>query len=186
MTSFNKYSNYQNLQYVLNMSTAYNYAMVEAGVDEVEGYLTIDGQNGMPVIETQKIYDLYAEKYGTEEDQYIILSSENEESKADLLVTYSGGNLYYQTRLDGQKGFLILAQKLPWRKEESNFHLPPRRSTMPRSRRAPRTRAEDITDSDGIRPPGTAGKISTPITNASARRAKAAAFRTARRQPNPS
>lgn len=112
LTSFNKYSNYQNLQYVLNMSTAYNYAMVEAGVDEVEGYLTIDGQNGMPVIETQKIYDLYAEKYGTEEDQYIILSSENEESKADLLVTYSGGNLYYQTRLDGQKGFLILAQKV--------------------------------------------------------------------------
>ena len=30
LTSFNKYSNYQNLQYVLNMSTAYNYAMVEA------------------------------------------------------------------------------------------------------------------------------------------------------------
>ena len=29
---------------------------------------------------------------------------------------------------------------------------------MPRSRRAPRTRAEDITDSDGIRPPGTAGE----------------------------
>ncbi|MFQ7079449.1 MAG: hypothetical protein ACLRSW_16815 [Christensenellaceae bacterium] len=30
---------------------------------------TIDGQNGMPVIETQKLYDLYAEKYGTEEDR---------------------------------------------------------------------------------------------------------------------
>lgn len=113
LSSFNNYSNYQNIQYALNMTAAYNQAMVQAGVDEADGYLSYDEKTGGIVIDDQKIYDAYqaiesesAVKEIVAENGTVIYVEMNIPVPSD--GTANRRKATYQTAKNGEKGFLVL------------------------------------------------------------------------------